>query len=278
LPYDIQTRLTPGKFVPPSDIQPNQVARANTNPQNTNQPQNQPNTNQPQNQPQELEFAANPVIQPSAQAGKVPALGKQKLLELQRQARERLARSPAGSTSQPIARANPDVRSPKASSTGPENTPTRLRREQLITALRQQRNQGSRAGSTSVATAETIRQLDNFKARQQKVQSEHPKVETKAPIRLTIKTCQKQFDGSVAYVGAVVNPQGKIVSGPDLSGNKGAVDIAEAKARVRSYSFPATNNVANYNFPITFRYDTGNCPEATPKPSPENTQTEQPKS
>jgi hypothetical protein len=126
-----------------------------------------------------------------------------------------------------------------------------------------------------VAAAETIRQLDNFDARQQKVQSEHPKVETKPPIRQKIKTCQRQLDGGIAYVGAIVNPQGKITSGPDLSGNSGRIDIAQAKDLVKSYPFQATSNTTNYNFAIEFKYDTGKCPEPTPEPSPD-TQTQQP--
>ena len=284
------------------DIQPNQLAQANTNPQNTNRPQNQP---------QQQQLAANPVP-PSAQPSKLPERGKQEFLALQQQARERLAqnrvgstsqpqntpprlrreelvealrqqqpaRSRVGSTSQPIARANTDTRSP-ATSSQLENTLRRERQERVAALqqkLRQQQSARNPAGSTSVATTRTIQQLNDFEARQQKVQQENPKVETKAPIRQKLKTCQKQLDGSVAYVGAVVNPQGKLVSGPDLISKTGAADIAQAKARVRSYPFQATSNTTNYNFTIEFKYDTGNCREATPEPSPENTESQRSKS
>jgi len=212
------------------------------------------------------------------QAPSTPAVLPQRVPE--RTKRELLARRDQ------LARANRAARSPAIPA--PVNTSGRGR-EQLEAAL-QQRLRSSRseppsasqpqrnpAGSESETTAQAIRQVEEYKAQYQRVQEDHPKVETKAPVRQKITTCEKQLDSSVAHINAVVNPQGKIVSGPVLYSKTGTVDIQQAIARVRNYSFQATSDTTNYNFAIEFKYDPGNCSESTPEPSPENTQTQQSK-
>ncbi len=202
------------------------------------------------------------------QAPSTPAVLPQRVPE--RTKRELLARRDQ------LARAN---RAASPAIPAPGNTSGRGR-EQLEAALQQRlRSQPQRnpAGSESETTARAIRQVEEYKAQYQRVQEDHPKVETKAPVRQKITTCEKQLDSSVAYINAVVNPQGKIVSGPVLYSKTGTVDIQQAIARVRNYSFQATSDTTNYNFAIKFKYDTGNCSESTPEPSPENTQTQQSK-
>ncbi len=162
-------------------------------------------------------------------------------------------------------------------SPAPEKTPAR-EREELETALQQRlrsQPQPNPAGSESLTTAQAIRQLDEYEAQRQKVQEDNPKIETKRPVRQKITTCEKQLDGSVAYINAVVNPQGKIISGPALYTKTGTVDSQKAVGRVRSYAFPATKDTISYDFAVEFDYDTGNCSEPTPEPSPD-AQTQQP--
>ncbi len=201
------------------------------------------------NPPQQKVATANPTpLTPTAPPQKVPEKTKRELLAL----RDQLARANRATSATPA----------------PANTPAGMTRQQIVQALRRSPPQPNQAG-VSVATADTIQRLEKFNAQQQRVQSEYPKVETKAPIRQKIATCEKQVDGGVAYVKAVVNPQGKIISGPELFDNKGAVDIAQAKAIVSNYPFQADSNTTNYNFTIEFNYDTGKCPETTPDQSPD---------
>lgn len=226
----------PNNFPPPPPIVPVPTPIV---PENPAPPQN---TNPPQ---QKVATANQPTPTPTGPPQKVPERTKRELLAL----RDQLARANRATLATPA----------------PENTPAGMTRQQIVQALRQsQPNQAS----VSVATADTIRRLEKFNAQQQRVQSEYPKAETKAPIRQKIATCEKQVDGGVAYVKAVVNPQGKIISGPELFDNKGTVDIAQAKAIVRSYPFQADNSTTNYNFTIEFNYDS-KCPEPTPEQSPD---------
>jgi hypothetical protein len=144
--------------------------------------------------------------------------------------------------------------------------------DKLAAALRQQ-PQPNPTSSTSIATEQTIAQLETFKERQQRVQQENPKVVTKAPIREKIKTCEKQLDGRVAVFGVVVNPEGQIISGPDFMPKNSAGYVQQAaKNYVGSYPFPKTDSPTNQPFRLQFNYDTSSC--SAPKPSTtENTPT-----
>lgn len=249
-------RLTPQPF-DPNNFPPSPPIGSLPSPpplgqQNTNPPQN---INPSQNQ----KVAANqpaPLTPTSPQ--RIPERTKRELLARRNQlATNRAARS--------------------AASPAPEKTPAR-QREELETALQQRLQSQPRsnpAGSESLTTAQAIRQLDEYEAQRQKVQEDNPKIETKRPVRQKITTCEKQLDGSVAYINAVVNPQGKIVSGPALYTKTGTVDTQKAVARVRSYPFQATKNPISYDFAVEFEYNTGNCAEPTPEPSPD-TQSQQP--
>lgn len=163
----------------------------------------------------------------------------------------------------------------------PTSQNTSARGRQQLEATLQQRlrsqPQSNPASSESKTTAQAIRQLDEYQAQRQKVQQAHPKAETKRPVRQRITTCDRALDGSVAYVNAVVNPQGKLVSGPTLYTKSGTIDTQSAIARVRSYPFRANGDTTTYDFAVQFKYDTGTCSEPTPEASPGNNQTQQSK-
>lgn len=236
---------------PSQNISPPQNQQIAANPQNTNRPQNQ-------------QTAANPQTQPTPAARSPQGFENTK--------RELLAKRDQ------LARAN-RARSQTAPPTS-QNTPVRGR-QQLEATLQQRlqsQPQSNPASSESKTTAQAIRQLEEYQAQRQKVQQNHPKVITKQPVRQRITTCDRALDGSVAYVNAVVNPQGKIVEGPTLYTKSGTVDTPSAIASVRNYQFRANSNTVSYDFAIQFKYDTGNCSEPTPEASPGNNQTQQLKS
>ncbi len=184
-----------------------------------------------------------------------------------------------------LARRDQIARSRVASPPAAQNTPE-PGRQKLETALQQRlrwsrseppsasQPQSNPTTSTSATTAQAIRQLDDYKAQQQKIQANNPKVIRKKPVRQSITTCDRALDGGVAYINAVVNPQGKIVSGPDLYSKTGTIDTQQAMALVRSYAFSGNSNTTSYDFAIAFNYDTGNCSEPTAQPSPENPQSQ----
>lgn len=234
---------------PSRNISPPQNQQIAANPQNTNQPQNQQTAANPQTQP----------VTPNVQSPRVSESLKREVLARRDQlARANRARSQA---------------TPPTS----QNTPVRGR-EELQAALQQRlrsQPQSNPASSESKTTVQAIRQLEEYQAQRQKVQQNHPKVITKQPVRQRIPTCDRALDGSVAYVNAVVNPQGKIVEGPTLYTKSGTVDTPKAIATVRNYSFRANSNTVSYDFAIAFKYDTGNCAEPTPEASPGNNQTQQ---
>lgn len=209
-------------------------------PQNISPPQNQPAQNQ--------SVATNQ--QPPIPARRSPQ-------GFERTKRELLARRDQ------IARS-------RATSPASQNT-AEPSRQKLETALQQRlRSQPQSNPTTSATTAQAIQQLDDYKAQQQKVQADNPKVIRKKPVRQSITTCDRALDGGVAYINAVVNPQGKIVSGPDLYSKTGTIDTQQAMALVRSYAFSGNSDTTSYDFAIAFKYNTGNCSEPTTQSAPEN--------
>jgi len=125
------------------------------------------------------------------------------------------------------------------------------------------------SGAVSPATANRDALIEAYSKRQSEVQTEHPNVETKAPIYKTVNTCQKQLDHSVAVVGVVVNPQGNIIEGPDVLGQAVPSVKQAAENYVRGYVFSGNAKPANYQFHLEYKYNTGNCSEASPKPTTE---------
>jgi len=158
------------------------------------------------------------------------------------------------------------------------STPELWTRAKLVAALWGAQPEHN-SGSTSAATAQRIAQVNDFKQWYQKVHSSNPKLETKAPIRQKIKTCQKQLDGGVAVFGMVVNPEGKIISGPDFMPKNGAANIQQAaKNYVKRYRFRRTLNATEQPFRLEFEYDSSICYEPAPKPSFKHKYTQQPQS
>lgn len=251
------TGLKPASPFSPPATSPSPIAQQNTNSQNTNRPQNQ-NLGIANQQTQ--------ISATSALPEKPPARGREDLLAL---LREQSIRNSTGSSSQI---------KPSATSARPEKLPERGR--EMIVARRQEllreRFERNSPGSISAAAAQRNAQLEAYEARQNRVQENDPKVETKPPIYTTLKMCQRQLDGGVAVVGVVVNPEGKIVSELEFLQQQGGAGIEQAaKDYVKRYQFPKTNKSTNQHFRLQFKYDTGNCPEPTQKQSAKNTNTNQ---
>lgn len=250
----------------------------------------QQNTNQPQNQKVAIANPQTTQSATSARPEKLPDRGREDLLALRERLRERSARKPAGSTSAATAQQNTAPQNtnqlitrltetkPSATSARLEKLPERRREMPLAQQeeLRQRRARNS-SGFISTAVAQKNAQLEAYETRQNRVQQNHPTVETKPPIYRTLKRCQRQLDGGIAIVGVVVNPEGEIVSEPDFLHKQGAAGIEKAaKDYVREYPFPKTDSTINQHFHLQFKYDTGNCPERTLRQSVENTNTKQP--
>lgn len=230
-------RIPPNQGLPStSGLKPGEpfsLTEQNINPQNTNQSQNQVAIANQEKQP------------PTPSAIKLPERAKQELIAR----RNALA-------AQSAANRTAEVKPPAA-------TPDSSSQDKLAAALRQQ-PQPNTTSSTSIATEQTIAQLETFKERQQRVQQETPNVVTKAPIREKIKTCEKQLDGRVAVFGVVVNPEGQIISGPDFMPKNSAGYVQQAaKNYVGSYPFPKTDSPTNQPFRLQFNYDTSSCSAPT---------------
>ena len=151
------------------------------------------------------------------------------------------------------------------SSSAATNTPTSDTQRLAAALQRRQQNASSTprpstSNRLSTATTQTIAQIDAFKQQQQKVQQDFPTAALQAPIRYKIKTCDKQLDGGVAILAAVVSPQGKIISGPDLVSKNSSIAMRRAaKKFIKNYQFPKTTNTVNQPFRLDFSYDFGNC-------------------
>ena len=155
------------------------------------------------------------------------------------------------------------------SSSAATNTPTSDTQRLAAALQRRQQNASSTprpstSNRLSTATTQTIAQIDAFKQQQQKVQQDFPTAALQAPIRYKIKTCDKQLDGGVAILAAVVSPQGKIISGPDLVSKNSSIAMRRAaKKFIKNYQFPKTTNTVNQPFRLDFSYDFSNCPVTT---------------
>ena len=155
------------------------------------------------------------------------------------------------------------------SSSAATNTPTSDTQRLAAALQRRQQNASSTprpstSNRLSTATRQTIAQIDAFKQQQQKVRQDFPTAALQAPIRYKIKTCDKQLDGGVAILAAVVSPQGKIISGPDLVSKNSSIAMRRAaKKFIKNYQFPKTTNTVNQPFRLDFSYDFGNCPVTT---------------
>ena len=234
------------------------------------------NTNLPQNQVP----IANPQITPPATSvltEKFTDRGREELEDRFKKLRLS-ARNPAGSTVSATPQQNinrqiidfrPQTKLPI--STRPEKLPERGR--ELILArreeLRREEFKGNSSTSTSAAVAQKTAQLDKYEMRQNTVQENHPKVKTKSPIYKTLRNCQKQFDGSTAVIGVVVDTEGKIISEPEFIQKPSAAGAEQvAKDYVMMYPFPKTDESINQYFNLEFKYNTGNCPKPTAKLSP----------
>lgn len=201
-----------------------------------------PTTQPPSRRQKVLARQQSPALsKPTVATGRsqLPERGKQELLALQQKYRTRAA--------------------------NPVTTPTAPSRE-IVAALRQQTST-RRQPTTANTTTEKIAQLQAWSARQNKVQRSHANVVTKAPIYKTFKSCDRTMQG-VAVVGVVVNPEGKIVSGPDFLSKQGAAKVEQAaQAYVRQYRFLKGRNPINQQFNLQYKYDTANCAQPTQTPA-----------
>ncbi len=142
---------------------------------------------------------------------------------------------------------------------------------QRLAALLQRRQQQPNPASTpsplSRSTTQTIAQIDAFKEQQHRALQASPTATIGRPIRYKIKTCNKQLDGGVAVLAALVNSDGKIISGPELLSKNSSPDIGRAaKTFVKEYSFPKTANPVNQSFRLDFSYDSKSCRANTKQP------------
>ncbi len=144
-------------------------------------------------------------------------------------------------------------------STLPASTPPKYwTEEKLVAALQEQPQPDS--GSLSAATAQIIAEVNDFKEWYQKVHQVNPKLATKATIRQKLKTCNKQLDSGVAVFGVVVNPEGKIIFGPDFIPKNSAANIQQAaKDYIKRYRFQKTVKATVQPFRLEFEYGTGKC-------------------
>jgi hypothetical protein len=150
--------------------------------------------------------------------------------------------------------------------TNPQAVTPNIDRTERLAALQQRLRQPSdRTPSRPVSaeTAQTLAQLDAIKERQQA----YPTARIQAPIRGKINTCNKQLDGGLAVLAAVINPEGKIISGPELISNNSKTALRQdAVDYVRSYRFPKTDYPTNQTFRLEFQYNSSSCPVTNKKP------------
>jgi len=245
-------------------------------------PPKQKNTNQPQKQPQNQETAranlGTNTTTTSPRPEKLPERGRQELLALQQRLRDsernltatspRPEKLPERGRQELLAlqqRLRDSERNLTATSPRPEKLPERGRQELLALQQRLRDPERKPAGSASAATAQTIAQVNDYKARYQTVHQPDSNVEPKPTIRLHLKTCEKQLDGDIAVIGVVVNPEGKILSGPDFIPKNTPANIQQAaRDYIRRYRFPKSNKPTDQPFRLEFKYDPAKCSEATP--------------
>lgn len=246
-------QLAPPRVVPPgtlpstTELKKSEFATANKPnliPPNTNQTQNQATNNRTNQQP----------LTPAA----LPERAKQELIARRNAIiRERSANKISSNSNQRLAAVLQRRRQTASSN----------QRLAAVLQRRQQQQNGSTPNQLSRTTRQTIAQIDAFKEQQQRTLQAFPTAAIQPPIRYKIKTCDKQLDGGVAVLAAVVNSKGKIISGPDLlSKNSSAAVGQAAKTFVKEYSFPKTANPVNQSFRLDFSYDLKNCPVTNKTP------------
>lgn len=273
LPSQINSpqQLPPLPFAPPPNFKlPSTLLKPAALPpaQNTNLPQNQVAIGNLQTKP-----SATSVL-----TEKFTARGREELEAQWEKLRKQAALNSEGSkvpatpqqnTAQQATGFSPQPKLPI--STRPEKLPERGR-EMVLVRREELRQEGVKSNSSTFISAAVVQktaQLNAYQMRQNRVQENHPRVETKSPIYTTLNSCQKQFDGSIAVVGVVVDPEGKIISGPDFMQKPSVVGVEQAaKDYVTAYQFSKTDNSTNQYFNLKFKYNTGNCPDPTAKLSP----------
>jgi hypothetical protein len=281
-------RLNPSEGFSPGELPQSQVAQTIPTPPNLIQPQ-QP---QPQSEPQQQITAApaEPAepVESALRAQQLPERGKQELLALQQRIREERATAAAPPTANPapqlaephtaeqtrqqIVAALRNEQNARNNDTAAQSDSTaeQARRQQLVAALRDEQNTAAGSGSNQSATTNRDAQLQAWAERQNTIQQNHSNVVTKAPIYKTIKSCQRGLEG-VAVLGVVVNPEGRIVSGPDFLSRQGAAGVEQAaKEYIQEYEFPKSVSAVNQQFHLQYQYDTANC--AQPPENPEQQQ------
>ncbi|WP_146087186.1 hypothetical protein [Chroococcidiopsis sp. TS-821] len=293
-----EMRLNPAEPFSPNEVPTPQVAQ--TLPTSPNlvqpqQPQNEPQQPQPQSQPQQQVAAANPTqpVESGPRPQQLPERGKQELLALQQKIREEraAATNPAVNVApqtavnpQPVEphtaeptrqqlvaalRSQQTTASDSSTPAQPDTTAEQeqTRRQQLVAALRSQQTTASGSSSNSSATSDRDAQLQAWENRQNTIQQNYSNVVTKAPIYKTIKSCDRRLEG-VAVLGVVVNPEGRIVSGPDFLSRQGAAGVEQAaKEYVQAYEFPKSESAVNQQFHLQYQYDTANCAQPSEAPN-----------
>ncbi|WP_143167815.1 hypothetical protein [Chroogloeocystis siderophila] len=277
-------RLNPAEPFSPEGVPPSQVAQTLPTPPNLVQPQ------QPQSQPQQQVAVVNPTqpVESGPRPQQLPERGKQELLALQQKIREERAATNPPAAAAPQTATNPQPVEPHtaeqtrqqqivaalrsepntASATNPaqpDNTAEQTRRQQIVAALRSEPNTAGGSGSGLSATSDRDAQLQAWAKRQSTIQQNYSNVVTKAPIYKTIKSCDRGLEG-VAVLGVVVNPAGRIVSGPDFLSRKGAASVEQAaKEYVQAYEFPKGESSVNQQFHLQYQYDIANCAAQPPE-------------
>ncbi len=276
-------QLAPPNAVPPATLpsttglKRSEFATANKPnliPPNTNQTQNQAINNRT-NQQQPLTPAALPerakqeliarrnAISRERSANKITSNSNQRLAAVLQRRRQTASDRTSSNSNQRLV-AVLQQRRQTASDRTSSNSNQRLA---AVLQRRQQQQNGSTPNQLSRTTRQTIAQIDAFKEQQQRTVQAFPTAAIQPPIRYKIKTCDKQLDGGVAILAAVVNPKGKIISGPDLlSKNSSAAVGQAAKSFVKEYSFPKTANLVNQSFRLDFSYDFKSCPVTNTTP------------
>ncbi len=266
---------SPPQSVPPNPNLPSTNGLKPSEPfsVSANQPNSIPqqNTNQSQNQAA-INNRANQQTSPPAPST-LPERTKQELVARRNAiSRERLATNrsvnPNSERTQRLAAAlqrrqqQPSDRTP----TNPQAVTPNIDRTERLAALQQRLRQPSASTPSrpvSAETAQTLAQLDAIKERQQA----YPTARIQAPIRGKVNTCNKQLDGGVAVLAAVINPAGKIISGPELISNNSKTALRQdAVDYVRSYRFPKTEYPTNQTFRLEFQYNSSSCPVTNKKP------------
>ena len=173
---------------------------------------------------------------------------------------------------QQLARALRGQQSPSNQIVTPTNRPS-MSPQQLARALREQNNNLSNERSPQSTIAQD--NLDKYANAQVEVQKKYPGIGTKQ-VRRKLTSCDRSIDGDIAFVGVVVNPDGKRLSEPSLITKNGKPDIVRAQNYVRNYSFAKTGKTTNYSFRLEFDYSASKCAQAKPTPTPTTTSTPEP--